>query len=105
MGAEITAAVTTTKSPLLKQLPLENVTIGDLEDLEDLAADVDLIITNSHGKRLAQKLNTSLYRLGYPIVDRLGNGSRCLVGYRGTMQFLFDVGNIFLEQQEGKAQH
>ncbi|MGK7915595.1 MAG: nitrogenase iron-molybdenum cofactor biosynthesis protein NifN [Prochloraceae cyanobacterium] len=105
MGAEIQAAVTTTKSPLLKQLPIENVTIGDLEDLEDLAAGVDLIITNSHGKGLAQKLNTSLYRLGYPIVDRLGNGSRCLVGYRGTMQFLFDVGNIFLEQEELVTQH
>jgi nitrogenase molybdenum-iron protein NifN len=105
LGAEITAAVTTTKSPILKQLPIENVTIGDLEDLEDLAEGVDLIITNSHGKRLAQKLNTDLYRLGYPIVDRLGNGSRCLVGYRGTMQFLFDVGNIFLEQDEAKAQH
>jgi nitrogenase molybdenum-iron protein NifN len=105
MGAEIQAAVTTTKSPLLKQLPIENVTIGDLEDLEDLATDVDLIITNSHGKHLAQKLNTSLYRMGYPIVDRLGNGSRCLVGYRGTMQFLFDIGNIFLEQEEAKAKH
>lgn len=105
MGAEIQAAVTTTKSPLLTELPIENVTIGDLEDLEDLSAGVDLIITNSHGKRLAQKLNTDLYRLGYPIVDRLGNGSRCLVGYRGTMQFLFDLGNIFLEQDEAKVQH
>jgi nitrogenase molybdenum-iron protein NifN len=98
MGAEIQAAVTTTKSPLLKQLPIENVTIGDLEDLEDLAEGTDLIITNSHGKHLAHKLNNSLYRLGYPIVDRLGNGSRCLVGYRGTMQFLFDIGNLFIEQ-------
>ncbi len=105
MGAEIQAAVTTTKSPLLQQLPIENVTIGDLEDLEDLAAGVDLIITNSHGKRLAEKLNTSLYRLGYPIVDRLGNGSRCLVGYRGTMQFLFDIGNIFIEQEERATHH
>ncbi len=97
MGAEIQAAVTTTKSPILKELPLENVTIGDLEDLENLAPGSDLIITNSQGKDLAKKLNIPLYRMGYPIYDRLGNGSRCLVGYKGSMQFLFDVGNIFIE--------
>ena len=97
MGAEIHAAVTTTKSDVLKDLPIEEVIIGDLEDLEDLAPGSDLIITNSQGKRLADKLNIPLYRMGYPIYDRLGNGSRCLVGYRGTMQFLFDLGNIFIE--------
>ncbi len=97
MGAEIHAAVTTTKSPLLQELPIDEVTIGDLEDLEDLAPGSDLIITNSQGKSLADKLNIPLYRMGYPIYDRLGNGSRCLVGYRGTMQFLFDLGNIFIE--------
>ncbi|MEM9506289.1 MAG: nitrogenase iron-molybdenum cofactor biosynthesis protein NifN [Cyanobacteria bacterium P01_E01_bin.35] len=97
MGAEIQAAVTTTKSSVLKDLPCENVTIGDLEDLEDLATGSDLIITNSQGKSLAEKLNIPLYRMGYPIYDRLGNGSRCLVGYKGSMQFLFDLGNIFIE--------
>ncbi|GAB4554588.1 MAG: nitrogenase iron-molybdenum cofactor biosynthesis protein NifN [Pleurocapsa sp.] len=97
MGAEIQAAVTTTKSPILKDLPFDNVIIGDLEDLEDLAPGSDLIITNSQGKSLADRLHISLYRMGYPIYDRLGNGSRCLIGYRGTMQFLFDLGNIFIE--------
>ena len=97
MGAEIQAAVTTTKSSILKELPFDTVTIGDLEDLEDLATGSDLIITNSQGKRLADKLHIPLYRMGYPIYDRLGNGSRCLIGYRGTMQFLFDIGNIFIE--------
>jgi nitrogenase molybdenum-iron protein NifN len=97
MGAEIQAAVTTTNSPLLKELAIDRVMIGDLEDLEDLASGSDLIITNSQAKGLAEKLHIPLYRMGYPIYDRLGNGSRCLVGYRGTMQFLFDLGNIFLE--------
>lgn len=96
MGAEIQGAVTTTKSPLLEELPCDNVTIGDLDDLENLASDSDLIITNSQGKNLAETLHIPLYRMGYPIYDRLGNGSRCLIGYRGTMQFLFDLGNIFI---------
>jgi nitrogenase molybdenum-iron protein NifN len=99
MGAEIHAAVTTTKSPLLEQLPLETVAIGDLEDFEDLAAGSDLLIANSQAKGTADRLKLPLYRMGYPIYDRLGNGNRCLVGYRGTMQFLFEVGNLFLEAE------
>ncbi|MBF2018557.1 MAG: nitrogenase iron-molybdenum cofactor biosynthesis protein NifN [Hydrococcus sp. C42_A2020_068] len=100
MGAEIHAAVTTMKSPILEDLPVETVTVGDLEDLEDLAEGSDLIIANSHGKRVSQKYNIPLYRMGYPIFDRLGNNHRCLVGYRGTIQFLLDVGNLFLEAEE-----
>lgn len=103
MGAEIQAAVTTTKSPVLEQLPVDTVTVGDLEDFEELAAGSDLLITNSHGKAIGQRLNIPLYRLGYPIVDRLGNGQRCLTGYRGTIQFLFDIGNIFIEAEESQA--
>lgn len=97
MGVKIQGAVTTTKSPLLEQLPINTVTIGDLEDLEDLASGSDLIITNSQGKIVSDKLKIPLYRLGFPIYDRLGNGSRCLVGYRGTMQLLFDLGNLFID--------
>jgi nitrogenase molybdenum-iron protein NifN len=97
MGADIQAAVTTAKSSLLNELPVDTVTIGDLEDLEDLAPGSDLIITNSQGKGLAQRLETPLYRLGFPIYDRLGNGSRCCVGYRGTMQLLFEIGNLFID--------
>ncbi|MBZ8181685.1 nitrogenase iron-molybdenum cofactor biosynthesis protein NifN [Oscillatoria salina] len=105
MGAEIQAAVTTTKSPILSDLPVDSVTIGDLEDLEDLAAGSDLIIANSQAKSLAKKLHIPLYRLGYPIYDRLGNGYRFLISYRGTIQFLFDIGNIFIEQEESQNNH
>jgi len=105
MGAEIQAAVTTTKSPLLEQLPVANVTIGDLEDLEHMAGGSDLLIGNSNVAAIARRLHTPLYRLGFPIFDRLGNGQRCTVGYRGMMQLLFDLGNLFLEQEETSTHH
>ena len=105
MGAEVQAAVTTTKSPLLEQLPVEKVVIGDLEDFEDLAIGSDLIVTNSHGVRISQKLGIPLYRQGIPIFDRLGNGLFTKVGYRGTTQLLFDIGNILLEDEELKVKH
>ncbi|WP_088891452.1 nitrogenase iron-molybdenum cofactor biosynthesis protein NifN [Leptolyngbya ohadii] len=105
MGSEIQAAVTTTKSPLLEALPVESVTIGDLEDFEQLAAGSDLLIGNSHVASISRRLNTPLYRMGFPIFDRLGNGQRSTVGYRGMMQLLFDLGNLFLEQEESHAKH
>jgi nitrogenase molybdenum-cofactor synthesis protein NifE len=103
MGTEIHTAVTTTKSPLLEQLPVESVTIGDLEDFEQLAVGSDLLIGNSHTKAIARRLDTPFYRLGFPVFDRLGNGQRCTVGYQGTIQLLFDLGNLFLEAEERGA--
>jgi nitrogenase molybdenum-iron cofactor biosynthesis protein NifN len=105
MGAEVKAAVTTTKSPLLENLPVETVTIGDLEDFEWLAAGSDLLIGNSNTSAIARRLHIPLYRMGFPIFDRLGNGQRCTVSYRGMMQLLFDLGNLFLEQEETQAKH
>jgi len=100
MGAEIQGAVTTTKSPNLELLPMETVTIGDLDDFEKLAKGADILITNSHGKSLAKKLKIPLYHQGFPIYDRLGNVFFTKVGYRGSIQLLFDMGNLFLEEEE-----
>ncbi len=100
MGAEIHSAVTTTRAPILSQIPVESVTIGDLGDFEELAVGSDLLITNSNGKGISQRLGIPLYRQGFPIFDRLGNGHITKVGYRGTMELLFDLGNIFLEEEE-----
>jgi len=102
-GAEVHAAVTTTKSKLLKNLPIDTVTIGDLEDFADLAQGADLLIANSNAKAISDRLDIPLYRLGFPVFDRLGNGRRCTVGYDGTTQLLFEIGNIFLETDETAA--
>jgi len=100
LGAGIRGAVTTTQSPLLEQLPLDEVLIGDLEDLESLAkvceGGCDLMITHSHGRQAAERLQVPLHRAGLPMFDRLGAGHKTTVGYRGTKEFLFEIGNIFL---------
>ncbi|MDF2387669.1 nitrogenase iron-molybdenum cofactor biosynthesis protein NifN [Nostoc ellipsosporum NOK] len=105
MGSQIHAAVTTTKSPLLEQLPIKSVTIGDLEDFEQLAVGCDLLIGNSNVNAIAKRLSIPLYRLGIPIYDRLGNGQFTKVGYRGTMELLFGIGNLFLEAEEERVKH
>jgi len=102
-GAEVHAAVTTTKSKQLQDLPIDTVTIGDLEDFGELAKGADLLIGNSNLKALSENLKIPLFRLGFPIFDRLGNGHRCTIGYGGTTQLLFEIGNIFLESDENHA--
>ncbi|MFN6179932.1 MAG: nitrogenase iron-molybdenum cofactor biosynthesis protein NifN [Dolichospermum sp.] len=100
MGAEIHNAVTTTRSPLLQELPIKDVTIGDLEDFEKLAIGSDLLIGNSHVNTISKRLSIPLYRLGIPIYDRLGNGLFTKVGYRGSIELLFGMGNLFIEHEE-----
>jgi nitrogenase molybdenum-cofactor synthesis protein NifE len=102
-GVEIQAAVTATKSPLLKHLPTEKVYIGDFEDFEDLAAGADLWIANSKVRPVARRHGIPLYLHGFPMLDHLGNGQRCTVGYRGTLDMLFAIGNIFLKADEERV--
>ncbi|MEA5514211.1 nitrogenase iron-molybdenum cofactor biosynthesis protein NifN [Nodularia sp. UHCC 0506] len=105
MGTQIHAVVTTTRSPLLEKLPVKSVTIGDLDDFEQLAAGSDLLIGNSNVGAIAKRLSMPFYRLGIPIYDRLGNGYFTKVGYRGTMELLFGIGNLFLEAEEERVKH
>jgi nitrogenase molybdenum-iron protein NifN len=105
MGTQIHAAVTTTRSPLLEQLPIKSVTIGDLEDFEELAVGSDLLIGNSNLAAIAKRLSIPHYRLGIPIYDRLGNGHFTKVGYRGSMEVLFAIGNLFIDAEEGRVKN
>ena len=100
MGAEIAVAVTTTKSPLLERMPCSEVVIGDLEDFEVAAqaAGCDLLMTHSHGRQAAERLNKPLFRIGIPMFDRIGNAHICMVGYRGTRSFIYAVGNLLMDQ-------
>lgn len=100
MGAHLPVCVSTTQSPAHALLPAEKVVIGDLEDMERAAAeaDCDLLLTHSHGRQMAQRLAKPLFRLGFPVFDRVGNSHRCQVGYRGTMNLIFEIANLMMEQ-------
>jgi len=100
MGANIKTLISPVYSLILEKIPVDKVYVGDLQDLEDLSFGSDLIVTNSHGVGIARKLHIPIFRLGMPIFDRLGEPLRVKVGYRGTSKLLFDIGNVFLEQEE-----
>ncbi|GGF85362.1 nitrogenase iron-molybdenum cofactor biosynthesis protein NifN [Azorhizobium oxalatiphilum] len=102
MGAHVMAAVTTTHSPVLERVETEEVLIGDLEDLERLAQErgCDLLITHSHGRQAAERLNIPFYRAGIPTFDRIGAGHQLTVGYRGTRDTLFTIANLLIADHE-----
>ncbi len=99
MGCEIVAAVTTTRSPLLAEVPAEEVLLGDLEDLEVRAVGCDLLLTHSHGRQMAERLAIPFLRIGLPLFDRLGAMHRLSIGYRGTRDLVFEVGNLFMASE------
>ncbi len=103
MGCEISAAVTTTHSPRLEKMPCAEVLIGDLEDLESRAKGCDLIVTHSHGRQAAERLEVPLFRAGLPCFDRLGANHKLNVGYRGTRTLIFEIGNLFMEHAHENA--
>ncbi|WP_454631847.1 nitrogenase iron-molybdenum cofactor biosynthesis protein NifN [Bradyrhizobium cenepequi] len=106
MGAQVTAAVTTTLSPVLERVKTHEVLIGDLEDLEELAKarDCDLLITHSHGRQAASRLKIPFYRAGFPMFDRLGAGHQTSVGYRGSRGLIFDIANLVIGDREENDQ-
>ncbi|HLF97669.1 MAG TPA: nitrogenase iron-molybdenum cofactor biosynthesis protein NifN [Methylococcaceae bacterium] len=98
MGAEIIAAVAAANGPALSGIPVSQVKIGDLEDLEQLARQnhAELVIGNSHAVPTAERLGVPILRCGFPLYDLLGGYQKTWIGYRGARQFLFDMANLAL---------
>ncbi len=96
MGCEVQAAVAATRTRGLDALPADRVMVGDLEDLEAAARGADLLVANSNGRQAAAKAGVKAHlRAGLPVFDRLGAHQKVSVGYRGTMNLVFEVANLF----------
>lgn len=95
MGADVVAAISSSQSPVLADLPVERVIVGDLDDLESGVREhrLDLIVANSHAAHAAGRLGVPLLRAGFPQHDYFGGHIRTWVGYRGSRQALFDFAN------------
>jgi len=82
---------------LLERIPADEVVIGDLEDLENRAADCDMLITHTQGRQAAERLDLPFFRYGLPLFDRLGAAHKLSIGYRGTRGLIFEIGNLFID--------
>lgn len=104
VGAETVAAVAPVNVPYLQQAASEQIKIGDLEDLEQMARNngAELLIANSHGVESAARLGIPLLRAGFPQYDTVGGYQKTWIGYRGSRQTLFDLANILLTLEKGE---
>jgi nitrogenase molybdenum-iron protein beta chain len=71
----------------------------DLYDLHKQIKEnpVDLLIGNSYGARIAKEEKIPLFRLGFPIYDRLGAQRVHIVGYKSGISLVDTLTNIILE--------
>ncbi|MBT0651565.1 bifunctional nitrogenase iron-molybdenum cofactor biosynthesis protein NifEN [Geomobilimonas luticola] len=96
LGCHIQAAIAATRTRGLDQLPVDNLFVGDLEDLEDVAQGADLLVANSNGRQAAARLGIKSHlRTGLPVFDRLGAHQKMWVGYQGTMNLVFELATMF----------
>ena len=105
MGATVCCAVAPQDAAILEKVAAEEVRIGDLQDFEENATSVHLLVAHSHGRQAAGRLGIPFFRAGIPTFDRLGAAHRVSVGYRGTRNLIFEVGNVFMEQLEHHERH
>ncbi len=96
MGAEVPVAIASTPdNPILEAVPAE-FTVGDLGDLEERAMGVDLLVSHAHGRQASERLGIPLFRVGFPIFDRLGAQHRRSALYEGTRDLIFEVANTLI---------
>lgn len=91
--------------PTLQNLPVNQVIIGDLEDMQDLlsATPAALLVANSHAADLADQFSMALIRAGFPLYDRLGEFRRLRQGYAGMRDTLFELANTLRDRHHHMA--
>lgn len=99
-GMVVGPVIAPVNQPSLAGLPVEQVIIGDLEDLQTQLdrQPVALLVANSHAASLAENNHIALVRAGFPLFDRLGEFRRQRQGYAGMRDTLFELANLMQQQ-------
>ncbi len=64
---------------------------------------VDLIIGNTYGKYIAKDENTPLLRMGFPILDRIGQQYFTILGYQGAIRLCEKMLDLFMQKLDDEA--
>ncbi|HEX3078573.1 MAG TPA: nitrogenase cofactor biosynthesis protein NifB, partial [Lachnospiraceae bacterium] len=67
---------------------------------EAVALGANLLIGNSDGRRMEERLGIRLVRRGFPIHDRVGGQRLRMYGYEGSLTVLDDISNALLARKE-----
>lgn len=63
-------------------------------------ANPEMLIGNSNGKYISQKMGIPLIRVGFPIHDRVGAQRILMMGYQGAMSMVDRITNTILEAKD-----
>ncbi len=74
----------------------------DFQTIEEVAREleVNILIGNSDGRRMAERLGIDLIRRSFPIHDRVGGQRLRMLGYEGALTLLDDITNAVLGRKE-----
>ncbi len=74
----------------------------DFQTIEEHARElgVNVLIGNSDGRRIAEKLGIDLVRRSFPVHDRVGGQRLRTLGYEGALSFLDEISNVILAKKE-----
>lgn len=74
----------------------------DFQTIEELSRElgVNVLIGNSDGRRVAEKLDIELVRRSFPIHDRMGGQRLRTMGYEGSLTYLDEISNAILGRKE-----
>jgi nitrogenase cofactor biosynthesis protein NifB len=74
----------------------------DFQTIEEKARElgINILIGNSDGRRIAEKLGVDLVRRSFPIHDRVGGQRLRTLGYEGALSVLEDIANVMLAKKE-----
>ncbi|MCX7822818.1 MAG: nitrogenase iron-molybdenum cofactor biosynthesis protein NifE [Syntrophobacterales bacterium] len=95
MDMSLQLAIVPEKTEYLNKIEAKEVLIGDLSAL---SGEYNLIISNSHAEERARKMGIPLYEMGFPVYKTIGYPQKVTVGYRGSLNILNDIANVFLRE-------
>ena len=77
----------------------------DFSDIEEIVVDQkpDLLVGSSKGYTLSRRLGIPLFRVGFPVHDRIGAQRTLYTGYRGAMQLFDAICNLILEHEQATS--
>jgi nitrogenase molybdenum-iron protein alpha/beta subunit/MoaA/NifB/PqqE/SkfB family radical SAM enzyme len=92
------------KALLEREITADAPTVLDDTDFETITKlsgqlGANILIGNSDGKVITEKLGIPLVRAGYPIHDRVGGQRLVFSGYDGSLRLLDEITNTLLEKK------
>lgn len=91
MAARPVRAVVPTAAPVASRIPADEVVIGDFASVP---AEIDLLVSGSHGRRTAGVLGVPLFETGFPRFEVFGASRQLTVGYRGATAVVDAIANL-----------